>query len=725
MTQRQTLIDPSVLTELGKMYTTISQTLRELVQNGFDAYANNVYIDINIPQNYITVKDDGVGMNDYVILNHYGNVGMSTKKKELSEFPKIPPNLNTKRPKIGKKGMGKLSWILIAKQQETVTTSIDIPYSIKVNFNANNLQEYEEPTHINKHIPHGTTVTFKDLQINDIKQEDLDEFINTTGFLHTAFREFNIYLTVNSQSTQIRNQIIVKILAEGYQFNTKGMYDYSEYKYISGEYKTVRKESVPYDFMFRLPAASARGKSEFWLLSGYMGIKKLRHFEGFSGYLNIDNIELIANRNDIQTGEQDKYSKIENVVIDYLTTQLEKMYLSNKTKEVDIIVYLDGNQKEIINLIYNSDDSVTNARKIVKHFSFDFYGQGFKRLSYYLNRENAIYYYEHSQKTIADKASYYGYMCFYTSGWNEQYVIKHAFESSFVQPLGELPKEAYETAGTTIKPTGNLSEILSNMGKIFDSLNYAYSKVTSRVEDLKRELAERADSLTDTEKAEKQRELEDLIKKQNEVQSQLSNGSEEEGETDDYDDSPDIPGKKKHFNDQKKKAFKQSRDHYLNMKFATYDMKIGFAYFDDNKVIANIYMQHYIHLNLNNEYIKSATNNKNPFKQLILLTPHICHEVSHLWSSEHDEVFQMANNMLLIPTLDHLLKQLGNDTINKAQPNVKYELEPDPSKKKKIVRIVRKSTSAPTQKLEEIINKSLDEPSKKADEILKKLMSEE
>lgn len=713
MTQRQTVIDPSVLTELGKMYTTISQTLRELVQNGFDAYANNVYIDINIIENYITVKDDGVGMNDYVILNHYSNVGMSTKKKELSEFPKIPPNLNSKRPKIGKKGMGKLSWILVAKSQETITTSIDIPYSIKVNFNANNLQEYDEPSHINKHTQHGTTVTFKDLQINDIKQEDLNEFLNTTGFLHNAFKEFNIYLTINSQSTQIKNQHIVKILAEGYQFNTKGTYDYSETKSVDGERKILRKENIPYDFMFRLPAADAKGKSEFWLLSGYMGIKKLRHFEGFSGYLNIDNIELVANRNDIQTGEQDKYSEIENVVIDYLTTQLEKMYLSNRTKEVDIIVYLDGNQKEIINLIYNSNDSSIHAQKIAKHFTFDFYGQGFRRLSYYLNRENAIYYYEYSQKTTADKASYYGYKCFSTSGWIEQYIIKHAFDSSFIQPLSELPKEAYETAGTTIKPTGNLSEILSNMGKIFDSLSYAYSKVTSKAEDLKRELAERADSLTDLEKKEKQKELEDLIKKQNEVQNQLSTGSEEEGETEDFNNEPYIKEKKKHFKSEKKKAFKQSKEHYLSMKFANYNMKIGFAYFDDNKVIANIYMQHFIHLNLNNEYIKSATKEKNPFKQLILLTPHMCHEVAHLWSSEHDEVFQMAYNMLLVPALDHLLKQIDTSQLQ-------IETQYKPSHKK----IIRKKI-IPISKTEEKIDKTFDNITKKADDILLKILEDE
>jgi len=50
-------------------------------------------MEIDIPQNYMKIVDDGVGMNDYVIANHYANVGMSTKRKEMSEFPKVLVNL--------------------------------------------------------------------------------------------------------------------------------------------------------------------------------------------------------------------------------------------------------------------------------------------------------------------------------------------------------------------------------------------------------------------------------------------------------------------------------------------------------------------------------------------------------------------------------------------------------------------------------------------------------
>ncbi len=717
----QSIIDPSVLTELGKMYTTISQTLRELVQNGFDSYANNVYIEIDIPKNQMTVVDDGVGMNDYVVLNHYANVGMSTKKKEMSEFPKVSSNLNTKRPKIGKKGMGKLSWILMAKKQETITSCIDIPYSIKINFDANNLKEFDEPTHITKHTDHGTKVVFKELQITDIKQEDIDEFINTTGFLHTAFSEFNIYLTVRSPTTNITNQKIVKVLAEGYQFNTTGNHVYKEIKYVNGKINIIREENIPYGFMFRLPAAASRGSSEFWLLSGYMGIKKLYHFQGFSGYLNIDNIELIANRNDIQTGEQEKYTTIENVVSDYLIDQLEKMYLNENKKASDVLIYLDGNQESIIDMIYRLDRSSKHAKQIAKYFKFDFYGQGLKRLTHYFNSENVIYHYTQENKTAADKATYYGYKCFHVSGYNAEYSVEHAFDTSFIQNITALPKEAYATSGSTVKPVGNLTDILKNIGNIFNSLSYAYSKVTSRVDDLKRELEERADSLTDKEKEEKRKELEELLKRQNEAQKQLDTGSEESGEVDEFEDEHHEGGKRKTFKKQKEKAFKQSDDHYMEMKFDKYEMKVGFAYFDDEKVVANIYMQHFIHLNLNNEWIKSAIKYKNPLRQLMLLTPHICHEVSHLWTSEHDEIFQMVNNMLLIPTLDHLLRQLGDDTTYETTPTSRPTQQPttqSTTPKKPIRKIIRKI--APS-KIEDSITKSFEESSKKADDILQKL----
>ena len=369
------------------MYTTISQTMRELIQNGFDSYANNVYMEINIPENYIKIVDDGVGMNDYVITNHYANVGMSTKQKDLSAFPQVPKNLNSKRPQIGKKGMGKLSWILVAKKQETITTCIDTPYSINVKFDANNLQEYDEPTHTNKHTDHGTTVILRDLQITDITQKDINEFTNTTGFLHTAFNEFNIILSITSPSIKISNQKIIKVLAEGYQFNNNGIHEYEEIKMIDNKFTIIKKESVPYNFVFRLPNIDSKNISEFWLLSRHMGVKTPVAFKGFSGYLNIDNIELVANRNDIQTGEQIKLREIETLVINYLINEFEKMYLNNKM-EHDVFVYLDLNQSQIMNMIYYNNQSAKQSKILGKYLQFDFYGEGLKRPINYLKTEN-------------------------------------------------------------------------------------------------------------------------------------------------------------------------------------------------------------------------------------------------------------------------------------------------------------------------------------------------
>ncbi len=665
--KRPVIIDPSVIKELGKMYTTISQTLRELIQNGFDAYANNIWINIDISKDIIEIEDDGMGMNDYVVLNHYANVGLSTKQKTIEELPPIPLELNSKRPKIGKKGMGKLSWILIAKQQETITNSMDLDYSIKVLFDSTDLSEYDEPIHIDKQAKHGTYIKFTGLQITDITEKDLNELTDMVGFLSQAFPEFSIYLTVKSPSLNIEDKLnienkkIVKVLAEGYEFKTRGTYKYplkTKYDEKSGEDVVTESLDMPYDFKIRLPSIKSVEITEFWLLSGYMGVRKIEKLSKFSGYLNIDNIELVANRNNIQTTEQEKYKNIIEIIEEFFFSQLE-IFLTTKD-ELTKLEYLSvTNQKALTMLIYYCPNSSSNARKISKHFSYMFYGIGLKKLIDFINTENVIYYYYQSTKLLADKASYYGYVCFAIDNYYDEYSVKYAFDTNFVQNITSLPKEAYASAGTTIKPAGNLQDVLKNIGKIFDSLTYSYNKLLKKQRDIERELLEKADSLTESEKIERKKELENILNTLRKLQEEVDKGKSEKGETSKQ--RPDISGKEKSFKKEKEKAFKQNIEHYIKMKFSNIEFEVGFAYFEDKNIIANIYNRHYIHMNLNNEYIKSAVDEKNPMHQLILLTPHICHEVTHIYSSEHDEAFQSNFNALLVPTLDNLLKTLKTE----------------------------------------------------------------
>lgn len=665
-----------VLNELAKMYTTIAQSLRELIQNSFDAYCNNIYITIDIPNDFIKVIDDGTGMNDYVVENHYVNTGESTKNKTILKMPPIPDILNNKRVNIGKKGMGKLSWVLIADKQETITSSIDIPYAIKVIFDSKDLEHYEaddkgDLIHINKTFKHGTEITFTNLKISDITNEDISELENTVGFLHHSFPEFNVYLTVKSNTVNIIKQPIIKILAEGYEFKEKGIYHYNTGKLIN-ESRTVKENEVvlkipemleiPYEFVFRFPSWNVDEKIvDFWILSNYMGIGSASNLKSsntglknFSGYLNIDNIELVANRNNIQTGELGKYKIIEEMCIGYVISELERLLVSDNF--IKINEYINHNKVGIIDLIYSSSTTGKFSMKIGKYLPFQFYGVGVKRLVDFFEKENAIYYYYEHNKNLADKAFYYGYMCFLINNKNEEYILNRSFDTPFIVNIESIPKEAFSIEGVSIKPVGKLSDILKNMSKIFESLTKSYQMTEEEIEELEKELEEKLDKLTEEEKQAKRKELEELRETLKKIEEELDKGKEEEGETESEDEERELRSKHKKIKDVKRKSFKRSDNDYFEFIFGDRKLKVGFVHLKEKTLGGFIdSTRKYVNLNLNNRYVKDATEENDALKQLVLITPIIVHEISHLRASSHDEIFMAVYNSYLHKTLHNLL----------------------------------------------------------------------
>lgn len=697
-----TKINSSILYELGGMYTTVSQTLREFTQNAFDSCANNVYINIDIINDTITITDDGIGMNDYVVRNHYKDVGFSTKnKKEIlgadaddsDKMPKVPSELvhNLKRPKIGSKGMGKLSWILLADKMETITTTVDMGDSIKLEFSADDL-ENNKLSHVSKNEienGHGTILKMKGLKIkdfgrynksennknssssssSDLGSDEIEELTNTVGFLGVAFPDFHMYLSVNSVKERITKQLIIKKFYSGKSVRTResGIFNYIDCKV---DYKTVGgSKKVPYDFMLIIPDKNSGGlgsgssSSEFWLLSQYMGITKLTGVKGLSGYLNIDNVKLVANRNDLQASEKDLFRELKDKICDKLAEDMVAVYRSGNVDSG--ISILDQNQNDLLEFVYHFSKSYRQLTMIIPYLKFKFYLDGEHRLGDFVGKEQAIYYYfsnDDNNAIIADKASYCGYKCFEIM--NESNVINtldNAYTiKDYIQSIGKLPSEAYESAGSSVTPIGGLKDVLGNLGPIFDSLAFAMVKMESNISRLKNELSTKKFSVV--QRKERQKEINKLekyllnLKYSRDVSGGMSSdGKSSDGKSSGNVSSANVSNIGKGAD---KGGLKLSSEHYVKYNMLDREYLIGFASLEDEATIASITNKIFITFNLKNEYIKDALDERNPIRQVILLLPLICHEICHEFSSTHDEVFQMMFNALLIPSLDHLTKQI-------------------------------------------------------------------
>jgi Skp family chaperone for outer membrane proteins len=275
----------------------------------------------------------------------------------------------------------------------------------------------------------------------------------------------------------------------------------------------------------------------------------------------------------------------------------------------------------------------------------------------FIETENAIYFYRDSHKHIADKASYYGYPCFNVNKGTEIYVLLNAFESNFVQDITDLPKEAYTNSGSSIKPVGKLKDVLNNMKTIFEALDKSYDELVKEVEEKERELEEKLDELSEDERLERLNEISKLKELSKQLKNANDYGEEESGA--EKKSKKEIKKTKKHYKSSKIKKFKDSKEHYLTgLKFGNDYYDICFANIDNKDTSAHIIEGKYIALNLNNKYIKVAFDEENPIKQLILFLPDICHEVSHTWSYEHNEIFQMVFNSLLVASMTNLLKMI-------------------------------------------------------------------
>lgn len=110
MKTAQFRVDPRLASLLGEGYRSTEQALKELIDNAWDADAENVWIDLPSPMTDepIVVRDDGTGMTEREVRREYLNIADDRRSR------RGVTTTGKNRPVKGRKGIGKFAGLVAA-----------------------------------------------------------------------------------------------------------------------------------------------------------------------------------------------------------------------------------------------------------------------------------------------------------------------------------------------------------------------------------------------------------------------------------------------------------------------------------------------------------------------------------------------------------------------------------------------------------------------------------
>ena len=165
-------IDLNVLNHLGlNLYSNVPAVLAELIANAWDADAARVDVSVKGPKvdKQIVIKDDGCGMDDADLREKFLTVGYQRRSKGSGD-----QTASKGRPVMGRKGIGKLSVLSIARKVQVFTKKRDAdPLAIeldveKIQEAIENKRKYHPPVIDVPEVinlgPSGTAIVLRDLK---------------------------------------------------------------------------------------------------------------------------------------------------------------------------------------------------------------------------------------------------------------------------------------------------------------------------------------------------------------------------------------------------------------------------------------------------------------------------------------------------------------------------------------------------------------------------------
>jgi len=182
------IIHSSIIEEVSK-YPNALDSIREYVANAWDADADR--IEITLADNFLRIEDWGTGISNFKVFWGVAN----QHKSEIVLTPKF------NRKPIGRKGLGKLSFMMLGKKMDVETRT-----AYKAEFSDADLSNdifYVKPREkIDTVLAHkGTQITIRELKV-EIKKDELIKYLkeNLYGLiLPIACKNYPMKIFVNGE----------------------------------------------------------------------------------------------------------------------------------------------------------------------------------------------------------------------------------------------------------------------------------------------------------------------------------------------------------------------------------------------------------------------------------------------------------------------------------------------------------------------------------------------
>ena len=285
--------DPNTIEHLGiRMYTTLPPVLAELIANAYDADAENVSLILKDQndEKEIIIEDDGIGMSFDDINNKFLKIGKNNRQIDGDE------TLIKQRKRIGKKGLGKLSFFGIAHEIEVTTrkegkeTVFRMSWdNLKETTGQNYTPEIVKPETPCSDQKKGTKIVLRKIQRKtSFNSNDLSVSLSRMFILHDNFK---ITIKHNEEnSLEVTNQMRYKSLEKEFEWNfplsNYSQHDYNECSKIKGYLIATKKPISPITNMRGITLFS---RTKLVNNPEYFSDSTSSHFFSYlTGYLEVD-----------------------------------------------------------------------------------------------------------------------------------------------------------------------------------------------------------------------------------------------------------------------------------------------------------------------------------------------------------------------------------------------------------------------------------------------------
>lgn len=340
-------VDLNVLDHLADgLYSSVAAVLTEAVANAWDADAHEVRIRVNLQGDEIVISDDGIGMDNEAINEHYLRVGYRRRDDSGDTSP-------GGRDVMGRKGIGKLSLMSIAdtievrskmEEKSPIGLRIWVP-DLREAMKENRPEYSPQPldgTGMDFDVEQGTHITIAGLKrarLRDVSADSLRRRL-ARRFSVVGGSDFRVFVDDTEVTSEDRDDL-----------------KFVEYLWVFGDSEVVTAscQHLKVDQPFRVEAR-LEGWPENWRVRGWIGtVDRPRSLTTPEG--NLNSVVVLARGRLVQEDVLPRIAGAE-VYTKYITGQVQADFLDDSNQD-DIVT---SNRQSLV----EDDERVTRLVELLK-----------------------------------------------------------------------------------------------------------------------------------------------------------------------------------------------------------------------------------------------------------------------------------------------------------------------------------------------------------------------